>query len=195
MRRMLLTNTVSPWESCRTSKKVRSWCSCLEIRTSLNHYSKYHFNQKTSKPECFVKYCLARQKNIIPSSQTSSWFSLKEPCLQWSWRSFESGFVKNWTPQWTSGSNTLTTLCMGIVSPLKCCSNENSVRLFACSVSLWWPLTCALCFRGFFTCLGRDGEVYDELKYVWLQGRQVRLCHKQEVQRLVDWQTNNPQIF
>ncbi|XP_017260260.1 N-acylglucosamine 2-epimerase [Kryptolebias marmoratus] len=26
---------------------------------------------------------------------------------------------------------------------------------------------------GFFTCLGRDGRVYDELKYVWLQGRQV----------------------
>lgn len=27
--------------------------------------------------------------------------------------------------------------------------------------------------RGFFTCLGRDGRVYDDLKYVWLQGRQV----------------------
>lgn len=26
---------------------------------------------------------------------------------------------------------------------------------------------------GFFTCLGRDGKVYDDLKYVWLQGRQV----------------------
>ncbi|MBN3306714.1 RENBP epimerase, partial [Amia calva] len=26
---------------------------------------------------------------------------------------------------------------------------------------------------GFFTCLGREGQVYDELKYVWLQGRQV----------------------
>ncbi|XP_038164906.1 N-acylglucosamine 2-epimerase [Cyprinodon tularosa] len=26
---------------------------------------------------------------------------------------------------------------------------------------------------GFFTCIGRDGKVYDELKYVWLQGRQV----------------------
>ncbi|KAM8830231.1 N-acylglucosamine 2-epimerase [Synchiropus picturatus] len=26
---------------------------------------------------------------------------------------------------------------------------------------------------GFFTCLGKDGTVYDELKYVWLQGRQV----------------------
>lgn len=28
---------------------------------------------------------------------------------------------------------------------------------------------------GFFTCLGRDGKVYDHLKYVWLQGRQVSL--------------------
>lgn len=26
---------------------------------------------------------------------------------------------------------------------------------------------------GFFTCLGKDGRVYDHLKYVWLQGRQV----------------------
>ncbi|KAM9785923.1 N-acylglucosamine 2-epimerase [Neosynchiropus ocellatus] len=26
---------------------------------------------------------------------------------------------------------------------------------------------------GFFTCLGKDGTVYDQLKYVWLQGRQV----------------------
>ncbi|MBN3293718.1 RENBP epimerase, partial [Polypterus senegalus] len=25
---------------------------------------------------------------------------------------------------------------------------------------------------GFFTCLAKDGEVYDDLKYVWLQGRQ-----------------------
>ncbi|XP_033115461.1 N-acylglucosamine 2-epimerase-like isoform X2 [Anneissia japonica] len=26
---------------------------------------------------------------------------------------------------------------------------------------------------GFFTCLGKDGQVYDETKYCWLQGRQV----------------------
>ncbi|XP_004717655.1 N-acylglucosamine 2-epimerase [Echinops telfairi] len=26
---------------------------------------------------------------------------------------------------------------------------------------------------GFLTCLGQDGQVYDDLKYVWLQGRQV----------------------
>ncbi|XP_066212726.1 N-acylglucosamine 2-epimerase isoform X3 [Saccopteryx leptura] len=28
-------------------------------------------------------------------------------------------------------------------------------------------------YGGFFTCLSRDGQVYDDLKYVWLQGRQV----------------------
>ncbi|KAI2661433.1 N-acylglucosamine 2-epimerase [Labeo rohita] len=26
---------------------------------------------------------------------------------------------------------------------------------------------------GYFNCLGKDGKVYDELKYVWLQGRQI----------------------
>ncbi|XP_077862070.1 N-acylglucosamine 2-epimerase-like [Saccoglossus kowalevskii] len=30
-------------------------------------------------------------------------------------------------------------------------------------------------YGGFFTCLGKDGKVYDDLKYVWLQGRQSRL--------------------
>ncbi|XP_044299387.1 N-acylglucosamine 2-epimerase isoform X1 [Varanus komodoensis] len=28
-------------------------------------------------------------------------------------------------------------------------------------------------YGGFFTCLGQDGKVYDDLKYIWLQGRQV----------------------
>ncbi|XP_073493869.1 N-acylglucosamine 2-epimerase isoform X2 [Phyllobates terribilis] len=28
-------------------------------------------------------------------------------------------------------------------------------------------------FGGFFTCLGQEGAVYDPLKYIWLQGRQV----------------------
>lgn len=31
---------------------------------------------------------------------------------------------------------------------------------------------------GFFSCLGRGGQLYDDLKYVWLQGRQVWMyCH------------------
>ncbi|XP_013382258.1 N-acylglucosamine 2-epimerase isoform X1 [Lingula anatina] len=28
-------------------------------------------------------------------------------------------------------------------------------------------------FGGFFACLGKDGKIYDDLKYGWLQGRQV----------------------
>lgn len=28
-------------------------------------------------------------------------------------------------------------------------------------------------YGGFFTCLSQDGKVYDDMKYVWLQGRQV----------------------
>ncbi|KAG8432716.1 hypothetical protein GDO86_017094 [Hymenochirus boettgeri] len=28
-------------------------------------------------------------------------------------------------------------------------------------------------YGGFFTCLSQDGAVYDDLKYIWLQGRQV----------------------
>uniref|UniRef100_A0A4W3GIK6 N-acylglucosamine 2-epimerase n=1 Tax=Callorhinchus milii TaxID=7868 RepID=A0A4W3GIK6_CALMI len=32
--------------------------------------------------------------------------------------------------------------------------------------------------RGFFTCLSQDGSCYDDLKYIWLQGRQVwTYCH------------------
>ena len=27
--------------------------------------------------------------------------------------------------------------------------------------------------RGFFNCLSKDGKVYDEIKHVWLQARQV----------------------
>ncbi|KAM4695675.1 N-acylglucosamine 2-epimerase [Rhinophrynus dorsalis] len=33
-------------------------------------------------------------------------------------------------------------------------------------------------YGGFFTCIGRSGEIYDDLKYIWLQGRQVwTYCH------------------
>ncbi|XP_010873907.1 N-acylglucosamine 2-epimerase [Esox lucius] len=28
-------------------------------------------------------------------------------------------------------------------------------------------------YGGFFNCIGKDGKIYDDLKYVWLQGRQV----------------------
>ncbi len=42
---------------------------------------------------------------------------------------------------------------------------------------------------GFFTCLGRDGSVYDTDKFVWLQARQVwtfsMLC--EELERRDSW--------
>jgi len=95
-----------------------------------------------------------------------------EGCPRWSWRCGGSGSVKNWTTRWTSGSNTLMTRNTGTLFP-KVTPSIPSVCVCVC-VSLWWPWTSPRCFRGFFTCIGRDGKVYDELKYVWLQGRQVR---------------------
>ncbi|CAH2316381.1 N-acylglucosamine 2-epimerase [Pelobates cultripes] len=33
-------------------------------------------------------------------------------------------------------------------------------------------------YGGFFTCLSQNGDIYDDLKYIWLQGRQVWMyCH------------------
>ncbi|XP_058514354.1 N-acylglucosamine 2-epimerase isoform X2 [Ochotona princeps] len=45
-------------------------------------------------------------------------------------------------------------------------------------VAFWMQHSHDYEYGGFFTCLGRDGQVYDDLKYVWLQGRQVWMyCH------------------
>uniref|UniRef100_A0A8C2W9S3 N-acylglucosamine 2-epimerase n=1 Tax=Cyclopterus lumpus TaxID=8103 RepID=A0A8C2W9S3_CYCLU len=41
------------------------------------------------------------------------------------------------------------------------------------TVDFWLKYSHDTTHGGFFTCIGRDGKVYDELKYVWLQGRQV----------------------
>ncbi|XP_032377567.1 N-acylglucosamine 2-epimerase [Etheostoma spectabile] len=41
------------------------------------------------------------------------------------------------------------------------------------AVDFWLKYSHDTIHGGFFTCIGRDGTVYDELKYVWLQGRQV----------------------
>ncbi|XP_043830258.1 N-acylglucosamine 2-epimerase [Dromiciops gliroides] len=40
-------------------------------------------------------------------------------------------------------------------------------------VSFWTKYSHDSEHGGFFTCLTREGQVYDDLKYVWLQGRQV----------------------
>uniref|UniRef100_A0A8B9H891 N-acylglucosamine 2-epimerase n=1 Tax=Astyanax mexicanus TaxID=7994 RepID=A0A8B9H891_ASTMX len=40
-------------------------------------------------------------------------------------------------------------------------------------VDFWLKFSHDEQYGGFFTCIGKDGKIYDELKYVWLQGRQV----------------------
>ncbi|XP_044539075.1 N-acylglucosamine 2-epimerase [Gracilinanus agilis] len=40
-------------------------------------------------------------------------------------------------------------------------------------VTFWTKYSHDSEYGGFFTCLTREGQVYDDLKYVWLQGRQV----------------------
>ncbi|KAM4609628.1 N-acylglucosamine 2-epimerase [Polymixia lowei] len=40
-------------------------------------------------------------------------------------------------------------------------------------VDFWLKYSHDAEYGGFFTCIGKDGQVYDDLKYVWLQGRQV----------------------
>uniref|UniRef100_A0A674DYJ3 N-acylglucosamine 2-epimerase n=1 Tax=Salmo trutta TaxID=8032 RepID=A0A674DYJ3_SALTR len=40
-------------------------------------------------------------------------------------------------------------------------------------VEFWQKYSHDTQYGGFFTCIGKDGKIYDELKYVWLQGRQV----------------------
>ncbi|XP_023693352.1 N-acylglucosamine 2-epimerase [Paramormyrops kingsleyae] len=40
-------------------------------------------------------------------------------------------------------------------------------------VAYWLKHSHDKVYGGFFTCLAKDGKIYDELKYVWLQGRQV----------------------
>ncbi|KAM9342092.1 N-acylglucosamine 2-epimerase isoform 2-T3 [Pholidichthys leucotaenia] len=40
-------------------------------------------------------------------------------------------------------------------------------------VDFWLKYSHDTVHGGFFSCLGRDGKVYDDMKYVWLQGRQV----------------------
>ncbi|CAL9703713.1 unnamed protein product [Knipowitschia caucasica] len=41
------------------------------------------------------------------------------------------------------------------------------------TVDFWLRFSHDTEYGGFFTCLDKDGQVYDDTKYVWLQGRQV----------------------
>ncbi|XP_049608102.1 N-acylglucosamine 2-epimerase [Syngnathus scovelli] len=40
-------------------------------------------------------------------------------------------------------------------------------------VDFWLKYSQDTVYGGYFNCIGKNGTVYDELKYVWLQGRQV----------------------
>src|SRR5439155_12808949 len=44
-------------------------------------------------------------------------------------------------------------------------------------------------FGGYFTCLDRDGSVYDTRKYVWMQGRMVWMFSKlyNELEQRPEW--------
>ncbi|XP_063320157.1 N-acylglucosamine 2-epimerase [Pelmatolapia mariae] len=60
---------------------------------------------------------------------------------------------------------------MSVVTLEKC--RENIRKQLDNVVDFWLKYSHDRVHGGFFTCIGRDGKIYDELKYVWLQGRQV----------------------
>ncbi|XP_034074407.1 N-acylglucosamine 2-epimerase isoform X2 [Gymnodraco acuticeps] len=67
-----------------------------------------------------------------------------------------------------------TSLLEGAMSAVKLEEFRERIRKeLDTTVDFWLQHSHDPLHGGFFTCLGRDGEVYDELKYVWLQGRQV----------------------
>ncbi|CAF91264.1 unnamed protein product, partial [Tetraodon nigroviridis] len=61
---------------------------------------------------------------------------------------------------------------MAAVRRLEEC-RERMGRELDAVVDFWLRYSHDSLHGGFFNCLGRDGQVYDQLKYVWLQGRQV----------------------
>uniref|UniRef100_A0A3P8NB90 N-acylglucosamine 2-epimerase n=1 Tax=Astatotilapia calliptera TaxID=8154 RepID=A0A3P8NB90_ASTCA len=60
---------------------------------------------------------------------------------------------------------------MSVVTLEKC--RENIRKQLDNVVDFWLKYSLDRVHGGFFTCIGKDGKIYDELKYVWLQGRQV----------------------
>ncbi|XP_034027563.1 N-acylglucosamine 2-epimerase [Thalassophryne amazonica] len=60
---------------------------------------------------------------------------------------------------------------MSVVTLAEC--REQIRRELDSVVDFWLKYSHDTLHGGFFTCIGRDGKIYDELKYVWLQGRQV----------------------
>lgn len=70
---------------------------------------------------------------------------------------------------------------------------EYAQRYWACLlesvIPYWQRYSVDRQYGGFFTCLDRDGSVYDTRKYVWLQGRQIWMFSRlyNEVERRQDW--------
>jgi N-acylglucosamine 2-epimerase len=56
---------------------------------------------------------------------------------------------------------------------LRAIADEYRTNLFESVIPFWMRHSVDREFGGYFTCLDREGAVYDTRKYVWLQGRQV----------------------
>lgn len=80
---------------------------------------------------------------------------------------------RTWTGPWSSGGSTPGTRNVGTGRAL----GRGSIVfvLFFQNILCLMNVYCS----GFFNCLGKDGKVYDEIKHVWLQARQVRVCYHQ----------------
>jgi N-acylglucosamine 2-epimerase len=62
-------------------------------------------------------------------------------------------------------------------------------NLFESVIPFWMKHSLDRKCGGYFTCLDRDGSVYDDRKYIWLQGRQVWTLAKlyNDVEHRADW--------
>jgi N-acylglucosamine 2-epimerase len=62
-------------------------------------------------------------------------------------------------------------------------------NLLECVIPFWAKHSIDREYGGYFTCLDRDGSVYDTRKYVWLQGRQIWMFSRlyNEVERRQEW--------
>jgi N-acylglucosamine 2-epimerase len=68
-------------------------------------------------------------------------------------------------------------------------SGQYAGALFGDVIPFWQKFSPDLEYGGYFTCLARDGSVYDEDKFVWLQARQLwtfSMLYNQ-VERRDDW--------
>lgn len=82
---------------------------------------------------------------------------------------------RTWTGPWSSGGSTPGTRNVGTGQGLW----EGEYWFFFILVfKIPFCLLNVYC-SGFFNCLSKDGKVYDEIKHVWLQARQVRDCYHQ----------------